>query len=86
MKGSLYEAECFDRSVKEWMDKNLVDRIDHFMCNSFAIADHFDISDYEDTIKEYAQETVDAFERDDDNIHDKVREIVSDLTFEVTVN
>lgn len=76
--------EQLENEIETWIDSNLEGKIDHYMSNSFEIADHFDISNYEDSIKEYAKE---AFhEQDEDSMHDKVREIVSDMTFEVTVN
>jgi hypothetical protein len=73
----------FKDQADDYMHDNLADKIDTYMGNNFEINDFFDISNYDDTIKEYAEEKFNDL--NDGDLGDKVREIVNDINFEVRV-
>lgn len=69
--------------IHDWASDNFTSKVDDYMNSHFDISDWFDISNYEDSIKDYAKEELADLNSDD--LNDKVREIVNDLTFEVRV-
>jgi hypothetical protein len=73
----------FKDQVDAYMDDHLVNKFDEYTSNNFDINDFFDISNYEDSIKEYAEEKFNDLQSDD--LRDTVREIVNDIEFEVRV-
>jgi hypothetical protein len=73
----------FKDRIDSYMDDHLVKKFDEYTNTNFDIDDYFEISNYEDSIKEYAEEKFNDLQSND--LHDTVREIVNDINFEVRV-
>lgn len=73
----------FKDRIDSYMDDHLVKKFDEYTNTNFNLDDHFEISNYEDSIKEYAEEKFNDLQSND--LHDTVREIVNDINFEVRV-
>lgn len=68
---AIKEDDSFESYLREVANDEAETEIDRYMCNSFDLWDH------EDTVKEIARGEVDE---------DRIREVIQDMTFEVSVS
>jgi hypothetical protein len=68
---AIMEDDSFESHIRTLANDEAETEIDRFMCNSFDLWDH------EDTVREIARGEVDE---------DRIREVIQDMTFEVSVS
>jgi len=68
---AIMEDDSFESHIRELANDEAETEIDRFMCNNFDLWDH------EDSIREIARGEVDE---------DRIREVIQDMTFEVSVS